>query len=87
MGRSTSTLTTAERRWVETVESGLRPSAAKRLSTSWMTGSREFVPRAPELVLVHDRVAARRFADGTVVERLDAADRAEGGDRQRQKDA
>jgi hypothetical protein len=52
-----------------------------------MTGSREFVPRAPELVLVHDRVAARRFADGTVVERLDAADRAEGGDRQRQKDA
>jgi hypothetical protein len=49
-GRSTSTLTTAERRSVETVESGLRPSAAKRLSTSGMTGSREFVPRAPELV-------------------------------------
>jgi hypothetical protein len=38
---------------------------------------RKLPPPAPEAVLVHDRVAAGGFADGAVVERLRAADRAE----------
>jgi hypothetical protein len=38
---------------------------------------RELARRPPEFVAVHDRVAARRLADGAVVERLGAADRAE----------
>jgi hypothetical protein len=38
---------------------------------------RELAPWTPETVLVHDGVAACRFADSSVVECLGAADRAE----------
>ncbi len=83
-----SAATTAERRSAETLE--LRREAeraeapldvADRAAVG--TGARlcvevgELASRPPEPVLVHDRVAACGFADGAVVERLRAADRAE----------